>query len=94
MSALGRLTQRVPDVLAHVDASVLDPSRFPVVAGSPPSGGLAPEQLRRIGNELTAWRHAGTLRLRGVVLAGVDPRKEPGGFRLRELWEFGVRLLA
>lgn len=91
---LGRLLPRAPDIVVHVSGSVLDPKTFPCVPGSPPPGGLSATRLRTILDELLAWRAHGKLTIAGLVLAGIDGRKDEGGILVRPLFETVARLLA
>jgi arginase len=92
MGALGRLVQRTPDVVLHLDVSVLDAGQFPVAVGAPSDGGLTLDRMRTLVGELSSWNFEGTIRIAGVSVTGVDARKDPGGVRMHELAGFVLRL--
>lgn len=92
MGALGRLAQRTPDLVLHLDVGVLEASQFPVGAGSVSEGGLSLERLKTFVGELSTWNAEGTMRICGVCLTGVDARKDAGGVRMHELAGFVLRL--
>jgi arginase len=90
---LGKLLHRVPDLVFHVSATVLSASAFPASLDNN-AGGISALVFRRTIDEFVAWRHQGSVRLSGIVITGIDGRKDSGGVLTRSLFENVVRVAA
>jgi arginase len=92
-AAFGALSARCPDLIAHVNAGVLDAEEFSAASGAAPPGGLTRAQLRSMLVEASAWARDGKVRWSAIVWTGVDPRKDVDQSQVRSLVELVTELV-